>query len=124
MGRFNILLCLTPDDFACQCDKSRHKKVKTTRLTGNFDHNVLFCYILDEDGLTKFLMFCTSVSKVPPMGFSNPSKIVVTTTESVLPNANTCCMELEIPSLPTTFDDFCKQMDMAIECQATGFGVV
>lgn len=56
------------------------------------------------------------------MGFHNPSQITVTSTTSVLPNANTCPMELEIPSL-STFEEFSKQMDMAVESQATGFGV-
>lgn len=58
------------------------------------------------------------------MGFDNPAVIPVMSTCSILPNANTCPMELELPSEVSSFEDFCKQMDLAIISQATGFGVV
>ena len=57
------------------------------------------------------------------MGFHGPSEITVTSINSVLPNANTCPMELEVPSQLSNFQEFSKQMDLAIESQATGFGV-
>ncbi len=57
------------------------------------------------------------------MGFHEPSEITVTSINSVLPNANTCPMELEVPSQISTFEEFSQQMDLAIASQATGFGV-
>ncbi len=78
---------------------------------------------LDKGDLAKFLMFCTGVNSIPPMGFHEPSEITVTSINSVLPNANTCPMELEVPSQISTFEELSKQMDLAIASQATGFGV-
>lgn len=83
----------------------------------------MFLFLLGEDDLSKFLMFCTGVSSIPPLGFHDPSEITVTSVNSILPNANTCPMELEIPSQLSTFEEFSKQMDLAIDYQATGFGV-
>ncbi len=57
------------------------------------------------------------------MGFHEPSEITVTSINSVLPNANTCPMELEIPSQVSTFEEFRGKMDLAIASQATRFGV-
>lgn len=76
-----------------------------------------------EDELAKFLSFCTGFSCIPPLGFTSPSKITVTSTESVLPNANTCPMELELPNKVSSFEEFCRQMDLALDLQSTGFGV-
>lgn len=107
-------------------NKLLYQLLYIVKLSENIVYTTMFTYVIFSTGgddLARFLMFCTGVSCIPPMGFHDPSIITVTSTESVLPNANTCPMDLEIPSKICTFEEFCKQMDMAIEYQATGFGV-
>ena len=69
-------------------------------------------------------MFATGADLVPPMGFFNPSVITVLQNSSVFPNSNTCPMELELPGGVTSFDDFKRNMDSAMEFQKEGFGIV
>ena len=67
-------------------------------------------------------MFATGAHAVPPMGFYQPSVITVLQNSSVLPNSNTC--PLECPGGFRSFEDFKKNMDMAIDFQEEGFGIV
>ena len=60
---------------------------------------------------------------IPPMGLNNPAVITVMSTCSILTNANTCPMELELPSAVKSYEHFCNEMDLAITSQATGYGV-
>lgn len=60
---------------------------------------------------------------IPPMGLDNPAVITVTSTSSTLTNANTCPMELELPSEVKSYEHFCNEMDLTITSQATGYGV-
>ena len=83
----------------------------------------LFCYF-SGTRIPRLLMFATGADAVPPMGFFNPSVIMVLQNSSVFPNANTCPMELELPGGVTSFEDFKKSMDTAIDFQEEGFGIV
>jgi hypothetical protein len=56
------------------------------------------------------------------MGFH--CAITILQNSSVYPNANTCPLELEIPGLVTTYEDFKRQMDSALSNQKEGFGIV
>jgi hypothetical protein len=69
-------------------------------------------------------MFATGAHAVPPLGFYQPSVITVLQNSSVLPNSNTCPMELELPGGVRSFEDFKKNMDMAIDFQEERFGIV
>jgi hypothetical protein len=68
-------------------------------------------------------MFATVADAVPPMGFCQSSVITVLQNSSVFPNSNTCPMELELPGGVTSFEDFKKNMDTAIDFQEEGFGI-
>lgn len=56
------------------------------------------------------------------MGFSN--SITVLQNDSVFPNSNTCPLELELPGLVKTYEEFKKNMDAALDAQEEGFGIV
>ena len=73
--------------------------------------------------IQELFSFCTDASMIPPMGLNNPAVITVTSTCSILTNANTCPMELERPSEVKSYEHFCNEMDLAITSQATGYGV-
>lgn len=79
---------------------------------------------LDKEGLQKLLTFSTGASSIPPMGFHEPEMITLSTIESVLPNSNTCPMDLELPTKVANFNEFCTQMNIALDIQATGFGII
>ena len=68
------------------------------------------------------MMFATGCRAIPPMGFSHA--ITVLQNDSVYPNANTCPLELELPGQVTTYDDFKRNMNSAIDMQEEGFGIV
>ena len=65
-------------------------------------------------------MFTTGCKAVPPMGFKSP--ITILQNDSTLPNANTCPLELELPGVVTTYEEFKNSMDL--EIQEEGFGIV
>ena len=76
-----------------------------------------------EEGLQKLLLFCTGASTVPPMGFHD--LVLITSPQlSTLPNANTCPMELELPSKVSNCDKFSRQMKIVLDTQTNGFGIV
>lgn len=58
------------------------------------------------------------------MGFYKPSLITILQNSSVFPNANTCPMELELPSGVDTYEKFERNMDIAINFQKEGFGII
>ena len=70
------------------------------------------------------MTFCTGAGSIPPMGFHEPELIAISTIESVLPNANTCPMELQLPTKVANFEEFATQMNIALDIQATGFGII
>ena len=72
-------------------------------------------------------MFCTGTNQIPPLGFHEPNHITVLQLEpesGPLPNANTCPLELELPSLHSNFDSFRNSLNSALESQSSGFGVL
>ena len=72
--------------------------------------------------LSALLMFTTACRVIPPMGFRN--SITILQNESVLPNSNTCPLELQLPGLVKTYEEFKKSMDAALDAQEQGFGIV
>jgi hypothetical protein len=80
--------------------------------------------LFTDDKIGDLLMFCTGCESIPPMGFFEPSKITILENSSSLPNANTCPLELELPSSVKTFEEFRKAMNTALEHQKSGFGII
>jgi hypothetical protein len=74
--------------------------------------------------LGDLLMFATACEIVPPIGFTNPSVITILQNTSVLPNANTCPQELELPGLIEDYDVFRKRFNTVLDTQKHGFGVI
>ena len=58
------------------------------------------------------------------MGFHDPELIAISTIESVLPNANTCPMELELLIKVANFEEFATQMNIVLNIQSTAFGII
>ncbi|XP_028400817.1 apoptosis-resistant E3 ubiquitin protein ligase 1-like [Dendronephthya gigantea] len=82
-------------------------------------------YVTEEsERLSELLMFATGSTVIPPMGFSKPSTITVLQNGSSLPNANTCPMELEVPGLVATYEEFRRNMNCALDNQKEGFGII
>ena len=74
--------------------------------------------------LPGLLMFATRCRQIPPMGYCTQSFVTVTQNTSVFPNANTCPLELEVPGLVNSFDEFKRSIDSAINYQEEGFGII
>lgn len=85
---------------------------------------LISCLIFLAERLSELLMFTSGCRVIPPMGFSKPSLITVLQNESSFPNANTCPMELEVPGLVATYEEFKKNMNCALDSQKEGFGIV
>ena len=81
-----------------------------------------YCLIFLAERLSELLMFATGCRVIPPMGFSKSSLITVLQNDSSLPNANTCPMELEVPGLVDTYEEFKININCALNNQKEGFG--
>ena len=77
-----------------------------------------------ESRVSSVLMFATGTNLIPPTGFHNPAIITVIQNASILPNSNTCPMELELPGSVNTYEEFEQNMDLALKFQKEGFGIV
>jgi hypothetical protein len=86
--------------------------------------SLLFLCLFIESRVPGVLMFTTGTNCIPPMGFYKPSLITILQNSSVFPNANTCPMELELPSGVDTYEKFERNMDIAINFQKEGFGII
>ena len=70
------------------------------------------------------LTFVTGADHIPPLGFPSTPIIQFISEESrFLPTASTCIPSLFLPLQLTDYEDFKRNMDMAVIC-AHGFGSV
>lgn len=64
--------------------------------------------ILDGDCITleDILVFTTGADKIPPLGFDVQPKISFLHNDSLYPTANTCGLELFLPTKHKTYGEF------------------
>ena len=77
------------------------------------DYLMKFIGEADDQLLSNCLQFITGSSHIPPIGFDNPITINFID-EKKLPFARTCTLELQLSTLYNTFEEFKRDMELAV----------
>lgn len=65
--------------------------------------------------LQDIIIFATGATHVPPLGFpQQPQILFIHDNDSIFPRANTCSLELSIPTVHKNYDDFKRNMNFGI----------
>ena len=69
--------------------------------------------------LSTIMNFFTGAEEIPPSGFSTEPTLYFNT--DLYPTASTCGVELTLPSIYSRYEDFKRNMDIALQSHG-GFG--
>lgn len=79
-----------------------------------------FVHTLNPEEMKQLLKFCTSLEKIPPYSDLRIN-IELLMDEGVLPKSSVCSNSLQLPIIHSNYEDFCKFMKLAFDCESEGF---